>query len=209
MAGRRNKLLLLIAVTAALQAGCGRLLYRLRTPVPETVVANPVELPPLADDFVWQQVVDVVDDYFRVQRERPVRNRANFVLEGRLDTSYRTGASVLEPWRKDSTQGFERLQSTFQSIRRRAIVFVRPLPQGGYNLEVVVQKELEDTGSSLEATEGVASVRHDGTVIRNEEPLPIGPETLGWIPLGRDPTLEQAILQDIMGRCTQADGKHH
>lgn len=184
--------------------GCGRLAYRLSTPVPQTVVPNPIDLPPVADDFLWMQVVDVVDDYFRIQRERPVQNHPGLVLEGRLDTSYRTGASLLEPWRKDSTAGFERWQSTLQSIRRRATVFVRPLGTG-YSVEVVVQKELEDTDRGLQATEGVASVRTDGTLERTSDSLPQTPTTLGWIPLGRDSTLEQVILQDIIGRVQQAD----
>jgi len=197
-------LLLLVVLSPLLMPGCGRLQYRLTTPVPEQFVPNPIELPAVADDFLWLQVVDVVDDYFRIQRERPVQNRPGLVLEGRLDTSYISGASLLEPWRKDSTAGFERWQSTLQSIRRRATVFVRPVG-AGYSIEVVVQKELEDTDRSLEATEGVASVRTDGTVRRVEDSLPQTPSTLGWIPLGRDTTLEQAILQDILGRVTKPD----
>ncbi|WP_237607138.1 hypothetical protein [Roseimaritima sediminicola] len=204
-------LLTLCCAWLAVAGGCGRLAYRLSTPVPEQVVANPVDIPPVADDFLWLQVVDVVDDYFRIQRERPVQNHPGLVLEGRLDTSYRVGASIFEPWRKDSTAGFERWQSTLQSIRRRATVFVRP--QGsGYVLEVVVQKELEDTDRSLEATEGLASVRSDGTVERSTDSLPQAPTTLGWIPLGRDVALEQVILQDILGRLQQPDGPsllHH
>ena len=101
--------------------GCGRLLYRVKNDIPESFVPNPLELPPARDEFVWSQVIDAVDDYFRVAREQPVQNSEGIVLDGRVETAYRIGASIFEPWRKDSTAGFERMQSTFQSIRRRVI----------------------------------------------------------------------------------------
>ncbi len=198
-------------ICASLVSGCGQLAYRLKNDVPETYVPNPLELPPAQDDFVWSQVVDAVDDYFRVTREQPVQNSDGIILDGRIETSYRIGASFLEPWRKDSTAGFERLQSTLQSIRRRCIVTVRP--QGAaYTIGVVVQKDLEDTDRSQYSTESMLAVRHDGTIVRVEDAYDDSPQTLGWIPLGRDTSLEQVILRDIFGRITQSDGKrllHH
>jgi hypothetical protein len=204
---------LMVAVSFCLivtASGCGTLLYRLKTRPPSQIVPNPLTLPPAEDTFVWLQVVDVVDDYFRIRSEQPVQNRGEVVLDGRLETSYKVGASISEPWRKDSTDGFERLQSTLQSIRRRAFVFVRPVG-AGYEIEVVVQKELEDTDRSLDATEG-AVVARENTVARGRARNVEGPITMGWIPMGRDASLEQTILQDILGRVTQADRRplgHH
>ena len=197
----------LALVSAAGAVGCGQLAYRLTNPAPQTYVPNPMELPPAEDTFVWLQVIDVVDDYFRIARERPVRNRPELVLDGYLETIYRPGSSIFEPWRKDSTSGFERLQSTLQSIRRRAIVQVHP-QQDGYVVEVVVQKDLEDTDRSQYATESAASTRHDGTIMRQSDPQRNSPRTLGWIPLGRDTSLEQAILRDIYARITEPDTPH-
>ncbi len=190
----------------ALSSGCGQILYRVKNDLPETFVPNPLELPPADDDFVWSQVIDAVDDYFRISREQPVQNADGIVLDGRVETSYRIGASVFEPWRKDSTAGFERLQSTLQSIRRRAIVTVRP-NGAAYSIEVIVQKDLEDTDRTQYATESTAAIRHDGTVVRKGDSYDDSPQTLGWIPLGRDASLEQVILRDIFGRITQADSK--
>ena len=191
--------------------GCRQLRYRLRSESPDEFVPNPLELPPSPDDFVWSQVIDAVDDYFRIAREQPVQNSDGIVLDGRVETAYRIGASCFEPWRKDSTAGFERLQSTLQSIRRRAIVTVRP--QGpGYTIEVIVQKDLEDVDRSQYSTESSAATRHDGTVVRREDRFDDSPVTLGWIPLGRDTSLEQVILSDIFGRITQEDTRgilHH
>lgn len=202
----------LLAVSiVSLSSGCRSLLYRFTTSTPATFVANPVSLPPAEDNFVWFQVVDVVDDFFHVKSEQPVQNRGDIVLDGMLETSYRAGASISEPWRKDSTSGFERLQSTFQSIRRRAIVIVRP--EGtGYELEVIVHKELEETNSSQFATVSAASPIREVSIIRTDDGVNDTPRTIGWIPLGRDTSLEQVILHDILGRVTKADGKrllHH
>lgn len=197
-----------LVMLVAASAGCGQLTYRLTNPAPQTFMPNPLELPPAEDEFVWMQVVDVVDDYFRIAREQPMRNSDGLVLDGYLETVYRPGSSLFEPWRKDSTHGFQRLQSTLQSIRRRAIVTVRP-DQAGYTIEVVVQKDLEDTDRSQYATESTAATRHDGTMLRHGNPHSNSPRTLGWIPLGRDTSLEQVILRDIFGRITEADRPKH
>lgn len=193
-------------VLASGLVGCGQLAYRLDRRAPEQYIPNPLELPPVNDQFVWSQVVDTVDDYFRISREQPVQNSTEMMLDGRLETSYRVGASIMEPWRKDSTAGFEALQSTLQSIRRKATVTVRPRG-AGYTVEVIVQKDLEDTDRTQYATETTATRRHDGSVVRQIGGNVDVPQTLGWISLGRDTSLEQRILRDIFARVTEKDGR--
>lgn len=209
---RPQLLAVICAVVVAVTVGCGQFSYRLaRKSAPDTYVPNPIELPPTSDQFVWSQVVDAVDDYFHIAREQPVQNSDGIIMDGRIETAYKTGSSILEPWQKDSTAGFERLQSTLQSIRRKATVIVRPRG-AAYTLEVVVLKDLEDTDRSQDATEVNAVQRHDGTLLRKDDALDNSPRTLGWIPLGRDTSLEQVILRDIFARITQRDGNrlfHH
>lgn len=203
---RRTLWATLIIVTVT-HAGCGSLAYRLTSDVPEQYVPNPLELPPLADDFLWLQIVDTLDDYFRIARQQPVVNSRGVVLEGKIETSYKVGGSIFQPWQKDNTTGFERLQSTLQTIRRRAIVTVRP-ETTGYSVEVIVQKDLEDTDRTQHATESIIGTRHDGSRTSRADRFGDSPQTLGWIPLGRDTTLEQTILKDIFGRVTRNDAKH-
>jgi hypothetical protein len=74
--------------------------------------------------------------------------------------------------------------------------------QGGYLLDVAVFKELEDLIQPEYATVGNATLRHDSSLVRNEEDEPLPPGTLGWIPLGRDVSLEQQILSNLRGRLT-------
>jgi hypothetical protein len=162
---------------------------------------NPLLVPVADRDLLWEQVIDALDDYFVIEHEERVRQIGEVLLEGRIETFPVGGATLLEPWRHDATPGAERWQSTLQSIRRRAVVRVAP-SAGGYLIDLAVYKELEDLASPQHATVGRARVRHETTLERNEREIGADTFTLGWIPLGRDVTLEQRILQEIRDRTT-------
>ena len=166
---------------------------------PVVPIQNPVIIPVSDREFVWDQVVDTLDDYFRISAEDRVRVVGGILTEGHIETFPVVGATLFEPWRRDSTPGAERLHSTLQSIRRRAQVRVMPVTNG-YSIEVAVFKELEDVSRPEYSTVSGPTMRHDGAFVRVEtgpESLPI---TLGWIPLGRDVSLEQQILAEIQAR---------
>jgi hypothetical protein len=180
---------------------------------PIVVPQNNVVVPAVNRDFAWDQVVDVVDDYFEIEREERVKQVGDTLTEGSIDTFPLTGATLLEPWRRDSVGYYERLESTLQSIRRRA--FVRVVPdQHGYLVDVTVIKELEDVPQPEKASAGAATFRYDTSLQRDTEfatdpfripgdpARPNGPRTptVGWIPLGRDPKLEQEMLAKIQTR---------
>jgi hypothetical protein len=165
------------------------------------LLENPLFVPVQDREFAWNQLVDTVDSYFKIERESRVRVIGGVVTEGRIDTFPLTGASLLEPWRRDSTRGFQRWQDTFQSTRRRAVVRVFPAA-GGYLVDLAVFKELEDLSQPEHATTGGNTLRHDGTLVRQQTAVNLAPVTLGWIPLGRDLELEQRMLQEIRGRLT-------
>ena len=166
---------------------------------PAGPIENPLFLPPLDAEFVWNQLVDAVDDHFRIEREERVRLIGGILTEGRIVTYPTPGSTLLEPWRGDSTPGYEKLHATLQSIRRRATVRLIPT-SGGSLVDVVVQKELEDLDKPENATAGNATLRHDGTLVRNEGMPGRFSVTLGWIPIGRDCSLEQKLLYDIQCR---------
>ena len=160
------------------------------------LLENPMFVPAVDREFLHNQTVDAVDTYFRIEREERVRLIGGILTEGRIDTFPRIGSTLLEPWRGDSTPGYERLHATLQSIRRKATVRIIPA-DGGYLLDVVVLKELEDLNKPEHATAGGATQRHDGTIVRLTGPPGRAAITLGWIPLGRDVSLEQQILSDL------------
>lgn len=169
-------------------------------PGPAAGPPNTISVPVVDDELAWDQITDVVSDYFRIAREQRARRGAEGGCEGRIDTIPRDGATWLEPWRQDSVGTFNRWESTFQSIRRRATVRVIPNPNG-YLLEVVVEKELEDLPRPEKATAGAAAFSTDITLPSNRlEEVSRMQQSPRWISLGRDPALEQRMLADIHAR---------
>ncbi|MEX2118284.1 MAG: hypothetical protein WD847_01635 [Pirellulales bacterium] len=184
--------LLALAVSAS---GCAMF-----EPVPEAVVfENPVLVPTMNHDFMWDQLVDVVDDYFEIDREQRVRLEDGILTVGRIDTFPTVGATLLEPFRGDSANPYERLESTLQSIRRRAVVQVIP-EEAGFRVDVAVYKELEDVPRPEYATAPAATLRHDTSQLHTRQPVSDQPVNLGWIPQGRDLALEQKIIRQLLAR---------
>ena len=159
------------------------------------VLPNPLPVSAGDEEYLWNQIVDTVDDYFKIEREVRMRNDGGVVTDGLVQTYPVIGSSYLEPWRGDSMPGFEKLHASLQSIRRRAVVRVIPLA-GGYSIELAVYKELEDVAQPEFATVGASTLRHDGSLVRNESNPVNGPATLGWIPPARDVGLEQRTLAE-------------
>jgi len=186
---------------AATAVGCGLLHHN--SPAPPitgpAVIENPLSVPLLNEDYMWNQIVDTVDDYFKIEREDRVRVMGGVVSEGRIETFPETGSGYLEPWRRDSTRGPEKTLASLQSIRRRALVRVAPGPEG-YQIFVTVLKELEDVSRPEFSTVGGSTQRHDGTIVRTSPIRGAEAVTLGWIQIGRDPSLEQQILFEIQYR---------
>jgi hypothetical protein len=152
------------------------------------------------ENVAWDQISDVVDDYFKIAREQRVRRTGDVWTEGRIETVPLDGATVLEPHRKDSVGSFNRWESTFQSIRRRATVRVIPDPNG-YLVEVIVLKEMEDLAKPEKATAGPAAYSGELQMPSHRLEDYVRTHTsLRWIPMGRDPALEQRILADIHAR---------
>jgi hypothetical protein len=182
-------------------------------PGPPPTPRNAVVIPPLDAELVWTKMVDVADDFFKVQSEQRVVFANGVPTEGRIDTFPQTGATILEPWRGDSVGWTERWEATLQSIRRIATMRLTP-DAAGWRVEVVVNKELENLPRPMRATTGGASFRNDDSLYRYGTPLPtlgqqVGDQprpvanptpNLGWIPLGRDPLLEQKMLGTVLGR---------
>ena len=184
-----------------LTSGCAAGPFTELPPGPPLAAAcpNPVLVPSQDPHCVWETVVDVVDDYFRIEREEPTRLIGCTPTQGYLETFPEVGATIFEPWRGDSVDEYERVECTLQTIRRRAVVRVVPAPQG-YSVEVAVFKELEDMLRPEHSDAGSATQTYDGSLTRVLNPEKQRKLTLGWIPLGRDPLLEQRILGQIQAR---------
>jgi hypothetical protein len=197
-----------VATLILLFAGCSQLGRMPQTTLsipsiplsPQTRLANPINVNTQDSEFLWNQIVDTVEDYFtRIKTEaRPTRDQLQWV-EGKLETYPEIGATYFEPWRKDAMEGFQRWQSTLQTMRRTAIIRAVPTAEG-FAVSVEVVKELEDVDRSQYSSEGSAVARHDGSIVRADSRLVGQPITLGWIRQENDTDLEQRILREIEGR---------
>lgn len=151
-------------------------------------VSNPLFVRANDGEFVWERTVDVAHDYlFEIERENK--------LDGMIETRYKTGASALEPWHPDTVGVANRLESSLQSIRRKAIFSVTPV-DGGYLVGVQTIKELEDV--AVVANSAGAATFLDNNPLQRDLNVVVGQATpSGWINQGRDPHLEQALLKSL------------
>lgn len=153
------------------------------------IVSNPVFVPANSQHSAWEKAVDVLHDFhFPIARE----NR----LDGVIETDYRVGSNVIEPWHGDSVGAFNRWESTLQSIRRKVRVDLTPV-EGGYLVGVEAFKEQEDLAGTAENTAGAATFRKNTPLERNLTTVVGQSAPSGWYSLGRDADLEQAILGEM------------
>jgi uncharacterized lipoprotein len=143
------------------------------------------------EEVVWEQVVDVLHDYlFPIARE----NRMAHYIE----TDYKVGASVLEPWHKDSVGADNRWESTLQSMRRKVIARVIPTENGqGFFVSIEAFKEIEDINGLVANSPGGATLSENRPLDRDMNQVVGQTRPSVWIPKGRDLALENALLAEI------------
>jgi hypothetical protein len=187
--------LVVLTALGASQAGCTSgpsswslpSVHRVFTPAP--VIDNPLLVRSSDFDSVWNQSVAAVNQYFPIASE----NR----LAGTIRTESPLTGTALEPWSPDSSTFHDRLEATFQTMRKFAVVHIDPAPAGGYLVKVEVNKELEDMSKPDRQPAGRAVFYNDFPVNRTREIIGPVPAPIGWISKGRDTNLEQVILTKI------------
>ena len=179
----------LAALCAAPWAGCAAVAVRAPdAPAPARVLRT------ANSEVAWETTVSTLQRFgFRTA----VENK----LDGTIESVYVVGSGTQEPWRKDSVGFANRLEDTLQSTRRKVVATVRPASPagagGGYEVTVRAFKELEDVRGVVANTTGGATFQNRNPLDRELQAVTgqFGPSQ--WIPLGRDPALEQAILADL------------
>lgn len=183
----RLRWLLLLAVGCWLPALTGGCMTSGSSNLPAT---NAVQISADQRDPMWERAVSVLNrNHFQIVRESK--------LEGLIETEYRAGASLLEPWHPDSVGYHARLESTLQSIRRRVTVFMQSSAPGLMTVSVRVDKEIEDLPGLAANYEGGATFPEAQPLNRDLDQVvgQTGPSQ--WLNIGRDPLLEHQILSQI------------
>ncbi|HUE72215.1 MAG TPA: hypothetical protein VMP01_15130, partial [Pirellulaceae bacterium] len=70
----------LVVVVLTLASGC----HIFSGGGPPAPLENPFFVPAMDREFLWNQTVDAVDDYFRIEREDRVRLIGGVLTEGRI-----------------------------------------------------------------------------------------------------------------------------
>jgi hypothetical protein len=154
--------------------------------------SNPIQIGGSSYDQVWESTVDVLHEFqFAILRE----NR----LSGEIETEYKTGASLLEPWHRDAANFKERAEGTLQSIRRKVLVHIVQI-DSGYLVSIEAFKELEDLVGLAANTPGDATFTPSAPLNRDLNQVVGQTAPSGWLSKGRDLPLEQAVLARLSER---------
>lgn len=146
---------------------------------------------PEAYKLLFSRCLDVVSDYFEIDSPRTSR------YGGVINTLPRIAPGFEQPWKPGSPSLYQRFLATCQTLRHRCIVEITTGQSGGYFVDVKVFRELEDLQTPSRATAGEATFRLESTIERQFQVVNPMQLDSNWIPVGRDTTLEQAILERI------------
>jgi len=141
-------------------------------------------------DSLWETAVVVLNrNHFQVARESK--------LEGIIETDYRGGSNILEPWHPESVGLQNRIESTLQSIRRRVTINMQASGGGVMTVHVRVDKEIEDLPGLAANYEGGATFSENQPLNRdlNQVVGQSGPSR--WLPVGHDLLLERKLISEI------------
>jgi hypothetical protein len=154
---------------------------------------NPIYIPQLSYGHVFETLYRVLHDYdFEIAES----NR----YDGRIETLPRVAPGLFELLRPGSPDLYDRLLETMQSYRHRVSIVIQPASNGGYFVEVIARKELEDLPKPVRSTIGGAIFRTENNVDRQFEVIDPTFFESTWIFKGRDVPLEQELICRIKKR---------
>lgn len=154
--------------------------------------ASTIQVSDTQRDALWERAVVVLNrNHFQVARESK--------LEGIIETEYRGGSNILEPWHSDSVGFQNRMESTLQSIRRRVTINMQSSGIGVMTLNIRADKEIEDVPGLAANYEGGATFSENQPLSRDLDQVVGQSGPSRWLAIGRDPLLERKLLAEIQG----------
>ena len=158
----------------------------------ETPRTNGLLIPLSSIDATWERAVSALHrNHFLIARESK--------LEGIIETEYRAGSNILEPWHPDSVGLNNRLESTLQSIRRKVVISFVQSGTDQLMVSVQVYKEIEDVPGPTPTYAGGATFSESNVFDRDLDQVIGQSSPSRWLPRGRDPYLEARLVTQIQG----------
>ena len=176
----------ILLLMAILNAGC------VSTSGREAPRTNALLIPLSSTDATWERAVSVLHrNHFLIARESK--------LEGIIETEYRAGSNVLEPWHSDSVGLDNRLESTLQSIRRKVIISFAQSGADQLMVSVQAHKEIEDVPGPTATYAGGATFSESEFFDRDLNQVLGQSSPSRWLPRGRDAHLEARLVAQLQG----------
>ncbi len=193
--------LIAVAMLPAVALGCQNLNASVDLPPILPVGANPVQdQNPVYIPLPKKEYGRVIETTLQVLHDHGFEIAESNRYSGNVEAIPRTAPGLLLFFRPGSPDLYERVLATNQSLRHRVSVVIQPAdPQGaehgGYFVEFIVRKELEDVGRPSRSSVGGAVFRADNTVERQTEVIDAGVFDVAWIYRGRDACFEQELIR--------------
>jgi hypothetical protein len=199
----RTLRLVAIAMLPMLGLGCQNLSPAVEGPLVRGVnpggIENPVLISLPKSDYgrVFETLIETLHDY---RFEVAEANR----YSGHIEAVPRVAPGIGMFFKPGSPDTYERCLATLQSYRHRVTIVIQPAdPQGaehgGYFIEFIVRKELEELKRPIRSTVGSAAFRSENTVDRQTEVIDSTIFDPAWIYRGRDVGLEQELIARFKG----------
>jgi hypothetical protein len=152
-----------------------------------------VAVPDDADnDALWEATLEVLRRYrFVVDR----KDRA----AGVITTLPEVSAHWFEIWREENTTPYEVLESSIQTINREVTVNITPADDADTRLLSLKVAKMRLSAPERQVTNAVAARRlfSEVTPVQSGD-VPGRRASTDWVPLGRDPHLEQRMMTRIV-----------
>jgi hypothetical protein len=189
---RAPRIVCCLSLVATFAVGCASIEVPPLVPVnsPYANDRNPVYIPLSDYGRVYENCLQVLGEFGFSFAEN---NR----YDGRIETMPRAASGLLLFLRPGSPDLYERTLATLQSYRHRVTVILHPADQGGFFIEVVARKELEDLAKPAHSLVGPATFRTDNNVDRTTEVIDDSSFDASWIYKGRDTAMEQEIIRRL------------
>ncbi len=154
--------------------------------------SNALLIPSSSLDATWERAVSTLHrNHFLIARESK--------LEGVIETEYRAGSNLLEPWHHDSVGFDNRLESTLQSIRRKVVITFGQSGTDQLMVSVQAYKEIEDVPGPTAVYAGGATFSESDLLDRDLNQVVGQSGQSRWLPRGRDSLLESQLVAQIQG----------
>jgi hypothetical protein len=185
------------AATSVLAVGCTNSNIFVDLPILSTGASscqeqNPyfISLGPNQYGLVFEKVLQTLSDFgFEVPPGDSNR------YDGRIEALPRVAPGLGLLLKAGSPNMYERLLATTQTYRHRLTVLIQPANQGGFFIEFIARKELEDLSRPIRSTVGGSVFRTENTAERQTEVIDTTYFDSAWIFKGRDVELEQELIR--------------